>query len=103
MGRPDCIFGQFRETMRCLDAQHGDGVCCAFTSQLVLCMCLVTQGEFTRVFRSSWERDSSTVDAVVKYLKKDCDIPQQVGLTHDFIVHVIAESNDDEMSKNRLV
>jgi len=36
MGRPDYIFGQFRETARCRDAQHGDGVCCAFAPQLVL-------------------------------------------------------------------
>jgi len=26
MGRPDYIFGQFRETARCRDAQHGDVV-----------------------------------------------------------------------------
>ena len=31
VGRPDCIFGQFRET----DAQHGAGVSCAFAPQLV--------------------------------------------------------------------
>jgi len=36
MGRPDYIFGQFRETARCRDAQHEDGVCCAFAPQLVL-------------------------------------------------------------------
>ena len=35
MGRPGYIFGQFRETARCRDAQHGDGVCCAFAPQLV--------------------------------------------------------------------
>ena len=35
MGRPDYIFGQFRETARCRDAQHGDVVCCAFPPQLV--------------------------------------------------------------------
>jgi len=35
-GRPDYILGQFRETARCRDAQHGDGVCCALASQLVL-------------------------------------------------------------------
>jgi len=29
MGRPDYTFGQFRETARCRDAQHGGGVCCA--------------------------------------------------------------------------
>ena len=33
-GRPDYIFGQFRETARC-DAQHEDGVCCALAPQLV--------------------------------------------------------------------
>jgi len=32
MARPDYIFGQFRKTARCRDAQHGDGVCCAFTT-----------------------------------------------------------------------
>jgi len=36
MGRPDYIFCQFRETARCRDAQHGDGVCCAFAPQFVL-------------------------------------------------------------------
>jgi len=35
MGRPDSILGQFGETARCRDAQHGDGVCCAFAPQLV--------------------------------------------------------------------
>jgi len=35
MGRPVYIFGQFRETARCRDAQHGDGVCCAFAPQPV--------------------------------------------------------------------
>jgi len=35
MGRTDYVFGQFRETVRCRDAQHGDGVCCAFAPQLV--------------------------------------------------------------------
>jgi len=34
MGHPDYIFGQFRETARCRDAQHGNGVCCAFAPQL---------------------------------------------------------------------
>jgi len=38
MGRPDYIFGQFRETARCRDAQHEGGVCCALASQLV-CKC----------------------------------------------------------------
>jgi len=37
MGRPNYIFGQFRETTRCRDAQHVDGVCCALAPQLVLC------------------------------------------------------------------
>jgi len=37
MGRRLHSFGQFRETARCRDAQHGDGVCCAFARQLVLC------------------------------------------------------------------
>ena len=35
MGRRVSIFGQFRETARCRDAQYGDGVCCAFAQQLV--------------------------------------------------------------------
>jgi len=34
MGRPDYIFGQFRETARWRDAQHGVGVCCAFAPSL---------------------------------------------------------------------
>jgi len=35
MGWPDYIFGQFRKTARCCDAQHGSGVCCALAPQLV--------------------------------------------------------------------
>jgi len=35
----DYIFGQFRETARCRDVQHGDGVCCAFAPQLVFVLC----------------------------------------------------------------
>jgi len=36
VGLPDSLFGQFGETARCRDAQHGDGVCCAFAPQLVV-------------------------------------------------------------------
>jgi len=39
--RPAYIFGQFRETARCRDAQHGDGVCCVFEQQLVYYIALV--------------------------------------------------------------
>jgi len=35
MGRPDYIFGQFRETAQRCDVQLRDGVCCAFAPQLV--------------------------------------------------------------------
>ena len=35
MARPDYIFGQFRETAPCLEAQQRDGVCCAFAPQFV--------------------------------------------------------------------
>jgi len=35
MARSGYIVGQFRETTRCRDAQHGYGVCCAFAPQLV--------------------------------------------------------------------
>ena len=35
MGRPDSILGQFKETERCCNAQHGEGVCCALAPQLV--------------------------------------------------------------------
>jgi len=35
MERPDYIFCQFRETARCRNVQHGNGVCCAFAPQLV--------------------------------------------------------------------
>ena len=41
MGQPGYIFGQFQETMRCRDAQHGDGVCCAFTPQVGLLLLLL--------------------------------------------------------------
>jgi len=40
-------------------------------------MYLVSQGQFTSVNRSYWEKESSTVDAVVKCLK-DSTVPQQV-------------------------
>ena len=33
--RRDSILGQFGETARCRDAQHGDGVCCALAPQFV--------------------------------------------------------------------
>ena len=35
VGPPDYSFGQFRETARFRDAQHGGGVCCALAPQLV--------------------------------------------------------------------
>ena len=35
MGRPYYIFGQFQETARCHDAQHGGRICCALAPQLV--------------------------------------------------------------------
>jgi len=41
MGQPDCIFGQFRETARCRDAQHGGGVCCALAPQLVIIIIII--------------------------------------------------------------
>jgi len=41
MGRPDSILGQIRETTRCRDAQHGDGVCCAFAPQLVVVIIII--------------------------------------------------------------
>jgi len=44
MGRSDYVFGQFRETARCRDAQHGDGVCCAVALQLVI---ITTISQFT--------------------------------------------------------
>ena len=40
VGWPDYIFGQFRNTARCRDAQQGDGVCCAFAPQLVISVLL---------------------------------------------------------------
>jgi len=51
MGRPDYFFGQFRETVRCRDVQHGDGVCCAFAAQLVLVCC-----SFSEVGTRAWPR-----------------------------------------------
>jgi len=41
MGRPDYIFGQFRETARCRDAQHGGGVCCVFAPRLVIVIIII--------------------------------------------------------------
>jgi len=46
VGRRDSIFGQFGETARCRDAQHGDGVCCAFAPQLVLFSLLYLEYDF---------------------------------------------------------
>jgi len=37
MARPDYIFGQFQETARCRDAQHGGGICCASHHSLYYC------------------------------------------------------------------
>jgi len=47
MARPDLIFGQFRETARCRDAQHEDGVCCAFAPQLVRTLILLLHCDIT--------------------------------------------------------
>jgi len=44
MGRPDYIFGQFREIARFRDAKHGGGICCAFARQLVPVFCVVSVG-----------------------------------------------------------
>jgi len=41
-------------------------------------ICVVVQGSFTSVFISAWQRDSAMVDAVVKCLNRNFDIPQQV-------------------------
>ena len=53
-GQSDYIFGQFRETTRCHDAQHGGGVCCTFTPQLVfslwLCLCVSVNAEKLLIF-----------------------------------------------------
>jgi len=46
LGRPDSILGQFGETARCHDAQHGDGVCCAFAPQLVF---ILVAGELQKL------------------------------------------------------
>jgi len=48
MGRSDSILGQFGETARCRDAQHGDGVCCAFTLQLVLSVLLLSRVDIAK-------------------------------------------------------
>jgi len=39
MGRPDYIFGQFRETARCRDAQHGGRRGFAVLSHHTACFC----------------------------------------------------------------
>ena len=53
MGRPDYIFGKFRETVRCRDAQHGDGVCCALALQLVNLFCQSVE-QWTGVVYFDW-------------------------------------------------
>jgi len=51
MGWPDYIFGEYRETARCRDAQHGYGVCCAFAPQLV-CIFSVVMHQAMLIVRS---------------------------------------------------
>jgi len=46
MERPDYSFGQFRETARRRDAQHGGGVCCALAPQLV---CIFNEINYCRL------------------------------------------------------
>jgi len=57
MGRPDYIFGQFRETARCRDVQHGDGVCCAFAPQL---FCIVL-----KCAQNDWQLRGTFFDCIV--------------------------------------
>jgi len=58
MGRPDYIFGQFRETARRRDVQHGGGVCCALAPQLLFHLTGL-------VFRShSWSGESPLLGIV---------------------------------------
>jgi len=45
--RPDYFFGQFEETARCRDAQHGYGVCCAFAPQVVIIIIIIITAEIT--------------------------------------------------------
>jgi len=47
MERPGYIFGQFRETAWCRDAQHGDLVCCAFAPQLVIITIMMVKNIIT--------------------------------------------------------
>jgi len=64
MGRPDLILGQFEVTARCRNAQHGDGVCCAFAPQLVFDLRSRCQnlGFFSLLYVETVEASTSTVD-----------------------------------------
>jgi len=65
MVRPDYIFGEFRETARCRDAQHGDGVGCASHHSLFfsLPLAVTVKGYYFQhclfVFVCLCERDKS--------------------------------------------
>jgi len=51
MGRLDYIFGQFRDTARCRDAQHGGRVCCAFRT--IACYTCIQWSTFAIVQNAS--------------------------------------------------
>jgi len=59
MGRPDYIFGQFQETVRCRDERHGDEVCCAFAPQLVCFILVLSQ------LLCGWLRESSVLQCFI--------------------------------------
>jgi len=54
MGRPDYIFGQFRETARCRDAQHGDEILCHIKCDHPACVS--ASGHFEHMMWTRWSR-----------------------------------------------
>ena len=45
---------------------------------MVLYVYLARRGQFTSVYSTSWDKETSTIDAVVKCLKDNSPVPLQV-------------------------
>jgi len=66
MGQLDYVFGQLRETVRCRDAQHRDGVCCALAPQLLFKVNFM----WVKIYLSELQLTSDTVRIVLANMNK---------------------------------
>jgi len=94
MGRPDYIFGQFRETARCRDAQHGAGfVVLSHHSLLLLLLILILIlvvnlslfGSLSPVFGAA-DRETDLMRFDDHFSRcRFCSTAELIVLTHSFV------------------